>query len=612
MKDDPRTVEEIGRRAGYQLTGIGGAGKSALAGRALARMEEAGWLVAEVSGPCGLSAVSTAVGVALMGHPQLADSGKRLMDAETDDRARIGLLGGALRQVPLLLVLDNFEDNLAVGGGAYLDAANGQLLELLCGAAGRGKLLLTSRYPIPNGEDWLETEALGPLSAAETRKLCMRLPGLRRQSPEDLGMVYRAVGGHPRALEYLNAILNRGQARMPDVKRRLREKAKELKLDLNESGVMLGEAVRRTLEVAARDILLDELLEVVAEDHEVLFQVSVFPMPVPEAGVSSCLGMDGKQALERLGQSSLVTRLADGMVWVHRWTAESLRGRMGEAKLRVCCRRGGEYLNARPFASRPLAEDLAIVRLFLTAGEYDRAVGIGEQILGYLGRFGHVTDTAALARELAEGVPQEHERHFYFLAAEADALLALGMTREAEGRYRRILKTHEERASRVPDRANYLRDLSVSYSRMGNLMRELGNGEQARQFYQKDLEIAERLVRLEPDRADYLRDLSVSYNKMGDLMRGLGDGEQSRQFYQKALEIRERLEWQEPDRADYLRDLSVSYSKMGDLMRGWGRGSSRASSTRRTWRLPSGWCGRSRTGPTTCGTCRSPTTKWAI
>jgi tetratricopeptide (TPR) repeat protein len=98
---------------------------------------------------------------------------------------------------------------------------------------------------------------------------------------------------------------------------------------------------------------------------------------------------------------------------------------------------------------------------------------------------------------------------------------------------------------------------------MGDLMGSLGEGEQARQFYQKALEIAERLVRQEPERADYLRDLSVSYNKMGDLMGRLGEDEQARQFYRKDLEIAERLVRQEPERADYQTDLVVSLVRSG-------------------------------------------------
>jgi hypothetical protein len=49
---------------------------------------------------------------------------------------------------------------------------------------------------------------------------------------------------------------------------------------------------------------------------------------------------------------------------------------------------------------------------------------------------------------------------------------------------------------------------------MGDLFRALGQGDEARQAFGKSLAIAERLAQAEPDRADYQRDLIVSYVKM--------------------------------------------------------------------------------------------------
>ena len=68
-----------------------------------------------------------------------------------------------------------------------------------------------------------------------------------------------------------------------------------------------------------------------------------------------------------------------------------------------------------------------------------------------------------------------------------------------------------------------------------------------------------------PENADYARDLSVSYNKMGDLFRALGHRVQAREFYEKALEVRERLSESAPENADYARALSVSCVRMASL-----------------------------------------------
>jgi tetratricopeptide (TPR) repeat protein len=98
---------------------------------------------------------------------------------------------------------------------------------------------------------------------------------------------------------------------------------------------------------------------------------------------------------------------------------------------------------------------------------------------------------------------------------------------------------------------------------MGDLYRALGQGEQARDAYARSLAIRERLAKAEPDRADYQRDLSVSYNKMGDLYGALGQGEQARDAYAKDLAIAERLAKAEPDRADYQVDLVISLVRIG-------------------------------------------------
>ena len=197
--------------------------------------------------------------------------------------------------------------------------------------------------------------------------------------------------------------------------------------------------------------------------------------------------------------------------------------------------------------------------------------------------------------------------------------MQLGATRKAFERYQEAMTILESRVAAEPDRADYQRDLSISYERLGDLLQALGQGDAARQYYQQALEIrqrlvaaarprrlparsvgilqrlgdllqalgqgdaarqyyqqaleiAQRLVAAEPDRADYQRDLSVFYGRLGDLLQALGQGDAARQYYQQALEIAQRLVAAEPDRADYQRDLSISYERLGDLLQALGQG----------------------------------------
>jgi len=137
---------------------------------------------------------------------------------------------------------------------------------------------------------------------------------------------------------------------------------------------------------------------------------------------------------------------------------------------------------------------------FLPPSKFDRAAQEGRAIVQFLQTYGQGADVAAVTRELAESLPEDHPDHYYFLGTEADALRQLGLSTQALTKYQRAMRSLEERVRAYPDRADFLRDLSVSYNKMGDLLRDLGQGEQARAFFQKSLEIAERLARQEPDR----------------------------------------------------------------------------------------------------------------
>jgi tetratricopeptide (TPR) repeat protein len=153
-----------------------------------------------------------------------------------------------------------------------------------------------------------------------------------------------------------------------------------------------------------------------------------------------------------------------------------------------------------------------------------------------------------------------------------DALDNCGNLTEAQRFIRESLAIAERLAQAEPDRADYQCDLSVSYVKMGDLYRALGQEDSAREAYLKSLAILERLAQAAPRRADYQRALSVSYGRMGDLYRTLGQEDSAREAYLKSLAIAERLAQVEADRADYQRDLSASSIKIGDLYSALGQG----------------------------------------
>ncbi|MBL8695071.1 MAG: CHAT domain-containing protein, partial [Planctomycetes bacterium] len=572
-------ANEIGRRAGVVLTGIGGVGKSSITGRAVARLRESGYAVAVTSGPFDFGKICTELGAAAAANPRMAalSAAKILADANAPDDRRIAAVTALLRSERICVVLDNFEDNLTEGGRAFKAEAVKSLVEALLSAAQCGSLMITSRYPIPGLEHHLEAIPVGPLSLAETRKLFQRLPSFRAMAGRDLSQIVRRIGGHPRMLEYLDGVLRHGKAKLSEVEKRLRETAAKAGVDLDEDR-SLDEAVAASLQIGAADVFLDTLLEIArAEgDEEVLLQAAVSGIPISPADLARALA-DGdppkervastRRSIHRLDALSLLTLNEAGSVFVHRWTAETLKQRYKIEEFRErCCRAGRARLEGDGRDPNEALRNLIEGHSFDKAGELAWALLIS---LERLGRFGAVE---ILASELRRTFPHDHNKYLGIVASEADAALALGDSDRALATWRQVNERLAELCSLHPDRADFQRDLSVSYERMGDLMLALGQGDQAKAFFEKALQIAERLARSEPDRADFQRDLSVSYNKLGDLMLALGQGDQAKAFFEKDLQIAESLARSEPDRADFQRDLSVSYERMGDLMLALGQG----------------------------------------
>ena len=575
LRETLRTLrDETRQRAGLVLTGIGGVGKSAVAGRAMQRLKEGGWLVCAHAGRFDLQGIATALGgeLAQSDRKESRKRGALLVHPELDDKLRFQLVVQTLAEEPVVLVLDDFEQNLATGGGRFRDPDVELYLGALAENAGRGRLLVTSRYPIPGFDAQFRRVPVGPLSLAESRRLLQRLPSLRGGAPAELALVLRVIGGHPRMLEFLDGLLRGGEGRLPHVTDKLRKTLAAAGLAVETMATDLDEAVQQTVLLGARDVFLDELRGIARREdiEEILLQAAVSNLPAPASGLAHMLA-DGPaeaaevdKALARLEELSLVYRLADGSAWVHRWTAEGLAQSGEEAEHHERCNRAGRYRWWRvENESHDLGDAVEAVRNHLAGRDFDAAARVGGACFEVLRQ--QSAQIAALAGEVLETLPEEHGSYAAVADEEAKAHLVLGFTERALERYEELLRVHQRRAAAEPDRADYQRDLSVSYNKVGDLYSALGQGEKAREAYLKSLSIFERLAQAEPDRADYQRDLSVSYERVGDLYSALGQGEKAREAYLKDLAIAERLAQAEPDRADYQVDLVNSLVRFTTL-----------------------------------------------
>jgi hypothetical protein len=222
---------------GVVLTGLGGVGKSTLAAQLVSEASEECFVVASLSGSAPPDAILQEIGHRLVlaclrerldeAHP-LRYFAQVVRDGTIDSSTRLEFLQDQLLAHKVLLpLLDNFEDNLAEEDGArhvIADATLGAFLAAWVRSPGAARLLVTSRHPfaLPGGaEDPFLTHPVGPLSWLKTRKLLWRLRGLEALLPSEQRRAYERVGGHPRTLEYLDALLRGGRARFPDISRPL-------------------------------------------------------------------------------------------------------------------------------------------------------------------------------------------------------------------------------------------------------------------------------------------------------------------------------------------------------------------------------------------------------
>jgi tetratricopeptide (TPR) repeat protein len=131
----------------------------------------------------------------------------------------------------------------------------------------------------------------------------------------------------------------------------------------------------------------------------------------------------------------------------------------------------------------------------------------------------------------------------------------MGQSDDAREAYDAALAIRERLAAGEPERADFQRDLAISYDKMGFLFSAMGQGEEARKAYAAALAIRERLAADEPERADSQRDLASSCEHLAALAELDDRSDDARRWFERALEIIDRLHAAEPVRADYQIDL---------------------------------------------------------
>ncbi|WP_165521722.1 CHAT domain-containing protein [Micromonospora zingiberis] len=566
---DAKWVSRTGAVSGVVLTGIGGIGKTAAAGRIQSRLAAERWVPVVHVGAWSPQALASAVGQAL---PALRGA----LAAAGDDVGMLGVIGELLRQWPVLLLFDDFEQNLTEDGQQFTDASFADVFPALCAAAQRGRILVTCRYPVPGGAALLHHIAIPPLTASELRRMMLRFDGFTELDPDERRTLAATIGGHPRLVEFVDALRRRhGRAVLQTATLKLHALARAEGVDVTRPRP-LDDAVAQAIVLGSRDILLDTLLAGLTElERDLLLQAAVSRTEMTVADLltayrhdganSPVRDADGEAAVERLIDSTLLSRTADGDLIVLAWVAEALarhQGPTGPNRHRRAIAMRFRRLEANRGAFTDLVE---IARHYAELNENTEmisfALAAAEMIARQLGEL----SVATFLGDVIGWAPTDDRRFLPLADREAAALMATGSLDAAYHRTLKLLAVTQKFADADPSNAQAQRDLSITHNRLGDLAQARGDLTTAATAYQADLTIAQRLADADPTNAQAQRDLSISHNRLGDLAHARGDLTTAATAYHASLTIAQRLADADPTNAQAQRDLSISHNKTGDL-----------------------------------------------
>ena len=596
---------------------MGGAGKSSLAASVAERLLRRGWGVAVVVGVHSVADLAHAIVEQVGERAGLEASGREsgtiggaqldlsthglarlraLAAPDQEEKALLGQLCELLLRERLLLVLDNFEDNLSqLEGGvpetlatsasrsARLPSGQQKILSALLDSAQRGAVLITCRYPLEELKDDLATLSVGPLGEPAIRQLVWRLEGLRGLPQDELRPALRTLGGHPRILEFADALIeverrddtlidtHRHKRRFREVRRQIARLAEEKEIELRDeldAALTPAEVVEQARQLAAADILLGALLGTLdPPTKRFLGAVAVYRRPVPLDALDAVADtvtptLDERQrreAIRLLRGRALLSGPLGGPWMVHRWTAAELSKELGSPALAHLAaatwwlnvaRSGNPWEAIEAVEHRLLAEDIeeasTLAHALVTVAQERGASLAAEALIG------------RMLEALAPGTRLRRD----WLDESVGLCLILGDTARAHSLGREGLSLAEELAKADGHSAQAQRDLSVSLEKLGDVEVAAGNLQEARLLFARALELAEELAKADSHSAQAQRDLSVSLEKLGKVEIEARNLQGARPFFARSLRIREALAKADPHSIQARRDLAVSLQKL--------------------------------------------------
>ncbi len=247
-----------------------------------------------------------------------------------------------------LVVLDNFDDNLACESGVRT-LRDPALADLLAGWTGKLLIACGTAFSLPPAHrDRFVFRRLGPLTRSGAAELALSLPALRLLDERQRDLAWRLTAGHPRTMEYLDALLVAG-LNFAELTLRMTAaiQVRTTQSPIRTEPTELSEATADLIASAAGQQLVGELFDRLSDGaQDLLVRASVFRTPV----VPGVLAARPAHVAE-CEAAGLLTPRPGRELTVHRWTAAGLHERLTRAgqtaQLAAAHRQAAGYWHAR-------------------------------------------------------------------------------------------------------------------------------------------------------------------------------------------------------------------------------------------------------------------------
>ncbi|MEH2432500.1 MAG: CHAT domain-containing protein, partial [Nostoc sp.] len=510
-----KALQETSDQIGVFIAGMGGLGKSTLAARLCTRvqMQRSNFARVVVIGPLDewglLNKLSNK-------FERFADVPALLNEPKVSLKGRLQNFFEAIENIhnqPLLLVLDDFEQNIPTGnienGSLRMTAEAYEILGAICAAleenGAESRLIVTCRYlkedTLPPHR--LHLESLAGMSSSDIDKICFPLDKEVRQQLRTQRIIHIA-DGNPRLLKWLLEVIQQPGIAADELLNRL--EATEQKFREN----ILAQTLLDALEL---------------EERKFLARLSVFHLPVnveiinaisPSASflqklvslslVESATTHPTQPANYRV--TTILESLQEKVLIQEEWQAARQQA-VGEIH-KVWCEENDNLTEA---------EALEIVRLGLLAKEQEIAVSVGNRIASHWVNNSRFVE----ALELCEQILAVYQ-NYRILRTIARAEEVLGFVQEAVTHYQQVLDLCPE--EELQEKATTLNNMAVIFAQQGDIPKAIP-------LYEQSLEISEQIGDVQ-GKATTLSNMALIFAQQGDILKALA-------LYEQSLEISEQI-----------------------------------------------------------------------